>query len=267
MATNATYKRTSRRRKTQHKNSKWILLVIIAAIVVWILYGIFQKQSTPDGRYRYMKAFGIKIPLGYKIHGVDLSYFQENISWGKLRSANDEGIKIGFVFIKATEGITRHDLQFQSNWEKAKASGIPRGAYHYFIASRDGSLQAKNFIQHVQLQKGDLPPVLDIEHIPHSVSHAEMRKEVKSWLETIENAYHVKPIIYTFVSFYNDYLGKDFDQYPLWIAQYGKMSWPVINRSWTFWQHNEKGKIKGMSGHFDFDVFNGDSSDFNAIKL
>ena len=94
-----------------------------------------------------------------------------------------------------------------------------------------------------------------------------MQKEVKAWIKTIEAHYGVKPILYTFISFYKDYLGSDFDEYPLWIAHYQKHTLPRINRSWLFWQHDEKGQIKGIKSKLDFNVFNGDSTDFRNLLL
>ena len=69
----------------------------------------------------------------------------------------------------------------------------------------------------VKLQSGDLPPVLDVEEL-YGIRPDSMRSRVASWLRTIENAYNVKPIIYTSASFYKNFLGHQFDDYPLWVA-------------------------------------------------
>ena len=39
---------------------------------------------------------------------------------------------------------------------------------------------------------------------------------------------------------------------------------PVIDRSWTFWQHSETGHVNGIDGYVDFNVFNGDSTAFKT---
>lgn len=261
---------TSKKKKKVASNKKWSLLVyllpLILIIIIVVLLRKAFKDRKEDGQFESYSAFHIKIPKGYEIHGVDVSYFQDNFSWAALKKAEDQDTKIGFVFIKATEGITRQDKMFKTNWSNAGKVNIPRGAYHYFISSRDGEKQAQNFIANVQLQKGDLPPVLDIEKIQNT-SQAQMRKEVKDWIRTIEAHYGVKPIIYTFISFYKDYLGSDFDEYPLWIAHYQKHTFPKINRSWLFWQHDEQGQVKGIKSKLDFNVFNGDSSDFRNILI
>ena len=77
-------------------------------------------------------------------------------TWLKAMKVLD--IRLQFAFMKATEGIGNIDSYFKRNWKKSKQAGIIRGAYHFFIATKDGRLQAQNFIKSVTLQSGDLPP-------------------------------------------------------------------------------------------------------------
>ncbi len=177
-----------------------------------------------------------------------------------------QNIQHGFSFIKATEGTGNTDPQFKRNWKKAREAGIVRGAYHFFIASRDGRGQAGNFISKVELEEGDLPPVLDIEQL-NGTSPAQLRKEAKEWLDIVEKKYGVRPIIYTNVDFYIKNLGSDFDKYPLWVAHYYQPEQPRINRGWIFWQHSDRGRVNGIVSPVDFNVFSGDSADFKRILI
>lgn len=45
------------------------------------------------------------------------------------------GVKIGFAFIKATEGTDLIDEHFGKNWAKAQNQKITKGAYHFFNAT------------------------------------------------------------------------------------------------------------------------------------
>jgi lysozyme len=141
-----------------------------------------------------------------------------------------------------------------------------RGAYHFFLSTKDGREQAENFISMVDLEEGDLPPVVDIEQT-YGVNSAILKKELKEWLDVIENYYNVKPIIYTSVSFYSRYLGKEFNSYPLWAAHYYQYDVPRIDRNWDFWQHSEEGRVNGILSKVDFNVFNGDSLQFRSILM
>jgi len=218
------------------------------------------------GNFVTYKEFGIPIPTNYAIHGIDVSRYQERITWEAVHQMEVEDIKLGFVFIKATEGINRADPYFSRNWKKSKEAGMVRGAYHFFIATRDGAEQAKYFTHYVKLESGDLPPVLDVERT-YGVAPALLRKGVMDWCTYIEGYYGIKPILYTNADFYTTYLQGYLDDYPLWVAHYLQPHQPRITRDWAFWQHNESGRVNGIWGYVDFDVFNGDSVAFRSLLV
>ena len=242
----------------------WILLIVFAAGLAFILgYDWWVNRKSRFVRY---PAFGISIPENYIIHGIDVSKYQQTISWDAVKEMKVKDIQLGFVFIKATEGIIKTDPQFRRNWKKSKQAGMIRGAYHFFLATKDGREQAENFISSVDLEKGDLPPVVDIEQT-YGVNATLLKKELKEWLDVIEYYYGVKPIIYTNVDFYSRYLGKEFNSYPLWAAHYYQYNTPRVERNWDFWQHSEEGRVNGILSKVDFNVFNGDSLQFRSLLM
>ena len=242
----------------------WILLIMFAAGLAFILgYDWWMNRKSRFVRY---PAFGISIPENYLIHGIDVSKYQHTISWDAVKEMKVKDIQLGFVFIKATEGIINTDPQFKRNWKKSKQAGMIRGAYHFFLATKDGREQAENFISAVDLEKGDLPPVVDIEQT-YGVNIVLLKKELKEWLDIVEYYYGVKPIIYTNVDFYSRILGKEFNSYPLWAAHYYQYNTPRVERNWDFWQHSEEGRVNGILSKVDFNVFNGDSLQFRNILM
>lgn len=236
-----------------------VLLLALAATAVYYANDYFTRPKF----VRY-PAFGIDLPVNYAIHGIDVSRYQHNIDWKAVQAMEDKEVKIGFAFIKATEGLGRVDNGFRQNWFNAKKAQLPRGAYHFFISSKSGKAQAENFIETVSLSKGDLPPVLDIE-TANGASVADIQQRAKDWLVMIEKHYKVRPIIYTNVDFYEHFLAEKFDDYPLWVAHYYVKNKPRITRKWTIWQHNEKGRVNGIDTFVDFNVFNGDSAAFRKL--
>jgi lysozyme len=254
-------------RKKKRRLVPWIIGSAIAVVVLIAGTWLFYKWMT----YRKAKLtvypeFGIVIPVEYGIHGIDVSRYQHLIAWEEVKDMKVDAIQLGFAFIKATEGLDDTDPQFRRNWKKTKSNGIIRGAYHFFIATKDGKMQAEHFIKRVDLETGDLPPVLDVEH-RYGVSKQTLQREVKEWLETAEAYYGVKPIIYTNVDFYNQYLGDDFDAYPLWVAHYYQPQQPRISREWVFWQHSDRGNVNGITSKVDFNVFYGDSLEFKSMLV
>ncbi|MEO6220216.1 MAG: GH25 family lysozyme [Ginsengibacter sp.] len=232
-------------------------------ISVAIYYTIDFLTTPPRINY---PAFGIYIPPDYSIHGIDVSHYQRVIDWNSVKAMQVKNIKIGFVFIKATEGIGKMDAYFRRNWLRAEEQKISKGAYHYFIAGKSGNRQAQNFIDIVKLKKGDLPPVLDIEKANGNEVN-DIRTEVKIWLTKIEQHYKVKPVVYTNIDFYNNYLNEAFDEYPFWIAHYLQPMKPRLSRKWIFWQHSEKGHVNGIKSTVDFNIFAGDSSNFKELLM
>jgi lysozyme len=253
----------SRRQKKMLSRLLFYAIMVIALSAGLLMYIKLRSRKPKFARY---PEFGIMIPESYAIHGIDVSRYQQSIAWDEVKAMKVKNVQLGFAFIKATEGIGSQDPYFKRNWKKSKEAGMYRGAYHFFIASKDGKMQAENFINHVKLEAGDLPPVLDVEQL-NGASSVQLKKEVKRWLETTAAYYTIKPIIYTNVEFYNQYLGIEFDDYPLWVAHYYQPEKPRIGRRWLFWQHSDAGRVNGIANPVDFNIFNGDSAAFYQLLL
>lgn len=240
-----------------------VLALLLIGTFAWLYTEWRHYQRAITARF---PEFGILMPAHHTIHGIDVSRYQQYISWPAVSSMEVLGIKLGFCFIKATEGARHTDPRFSRNWQNSKKNKLIRGAYHFFVPGVSGLAQARHFLSTVTLQAGDLPPVLDIE-VAGKAASSQLRKEVRHWLREVERSTGVRPIIYTNVGFYQRYLGSDFDSYPLWIAHYYRPQQPSINRGWTFWQHSDVGRVNGIEGPVDFNVFNGDSTAFRRILI
>ena len=252
----------SRSKKRKSKN----ILIVAFILASFALATFFFNKYYNRPSFVHFAAFGIDMPTKYNIHGIDVSRYQKTIGWNLVKEMEVDNIRIGFVFMKATEGLSGIDNQFYRNWRQAKKANLPRGAYHFFIASKSGKAQAENFIENVELQAGDLPPVLDIEQT-NGATASDLQQRVADWLLAIEKKYKVKPIIYTNVDFYETFLAGKFDNYPLWVAHYLVKDKPRIKRKWHFWQHNERGRANGINAFVDFNVFYGDSTDFKNLLI
>lgn len=238
-----------------------LVILIALAMASYYISDYFYRPS-----FIHYREFGIDLPAKYQVHGIDVSKYQQSISWEDVKEMDVKGIKISFAFIKATEGIGRVDDNFRRNWFNSQKAGMARGAYHFFISSKSGKAQAENFLETVRLQKGDLPPVLDIEQ-SNGASLTDLQQRVADWLMMVEKKYKVKPIIYTNADFYKTFLAGRFDDYPLWVAHYLVKDKPRISRNWHFWQHNESGHVNGINAFVDFNVFNGDSTAFQKLLI
>ena len=110
--------------------------------------------------YQEYKHFGIKIPSGYSVHGIDVSRYQLQIDWERVSKMQVDDTRLKFVFIKATEGTYIVDKYFHRNWERARKQKLAIGAYHFFHPNLSPKDQALLFSRTVKLRSGDLPPVV-----------------------------------------------------------------------------------------------------------
>lgn len=210
--------------------------------------------------------FGIDIPSDYELHGIDVSRHQRDIDWEAVSKMSHKDVSFSFAFIKASEGRTVVDDYFKENWREAKDAGLLRGAYHFYRPHLTADEQASLFFRMVpKLEKGDLPPVLDIE-MRGSCPPARLKKNLKRWLVLVEKKYGMTPILYTNYGFFKSYLtGSEFKKYPLWIAHYKTPDLNYKMEDWHFWQHSDRGRVNGIRGTVDFNVFKGELDDLKTL--
>ena len=197
--------------------------------------------------------------------GIDVSEYQGEISWSYVDTLENKH-PLHYVFIRATVGKDRKDRKFEKNWLGAKENKMIRGAYHYYRPNENSLEQAELFIKTVTLQKGDLPPVLDIEKLPKNQSIANLKLGLKRWLHAVESHYGVKPIIYSGESYYEDFLKEEFGDYLFWIANYNFYR-EEIAEDWLFWQFTEKASVPGIKGNVDVNIYNGDLQQLQFITV
>lgn len=237
------------------------------------------KLTTPKGEVAFGEWVKGELPpvegaaysVGEKVYGIDVSNHQYDIDWERLALYADSTGNVApkvdssrylqpvlFAVVKSTEGADWQAETFERNFTEAKRCGIIRGAYHFLrLSDIDG--QIKNFIEHTPLEPGDLPPVLDMELDKRVMAkNKDLACEyAHKWLDAMEEHYGVKPMLYTYDSYYNDYLkGKGFDDYDFFIARYHEDQPRVPHLE--IWQYTEDGRAGGIRTSVDLDIFTGD---------
>ena len=189
----------------------------------------------------------------YPIRGIDVSHHQGKIEWSKIQEEN-----IHFVYIKATEGGNFKDPEFMRNWNEASNTGLIRGAYHFFTFCKPGIEQARNFIGTVPVDPDSLPPVIDFEFVGNSKKRPAkiiIVKELSILIRELEGAYGKTPILYVTYNSYDKYLKGQTGKYKVWIRDiYSNPNMPD-GKNWTFWQYADHGRVKGINGPVDLNVF------------
>lgn len=284
MAKQNNRRRTTTYRKPKKKSSvvlrktiKTVVVIFFIALFLGVVYhyrdGLayyfsFKTDKVLDKEARAKKLSDVR---NYQVLekneakaiGIDVSEYQGDIEWSAVETL-DNDYKISFVFIRATVGDDRLDKRFKENWLKAKENQLIRGAYHYYRPNENSIEQAELFIETVTLQKGDLPPVLDIEQLPKNQSVERLKIGLRRWLNKVEEHYKVKPIIYTGERYYDDFLKEEFSDYLFWIANYNFYR-EKLDEDWLFWQFTEKATVSGINGNVDVNIFNGDLQQLQFI--
>jgi lysozyme len=214
--------------------------------------------------------------------GIDVSYYQPRVDWRLVRA---QGVR--FAFIRATSGMGYVDPCFAAHWADAKQEGILRGAYHYLIAGQDAVRQVNLFISTVGTDRGELPPVLDIEdRFNENLSNQRIINTAKTWLDRVGVVFERKPMVYSRRSYLREHVSISSQgaapawakNYPLWVAQYpytyhegDEPLQPDGWSDWKFWQYSSSGMLEGISDTsgrpilVDFDWFRGTQAELYAF--
>ena len=222
-----------------------------------------------------------------RIYGIDIARYQHekgrkrfNINWKQMRinylgHKSHKNVKgtadypVSFIFIKSTESTNIRNRYYAADYQQARKHGIRVGAYHFFRLRTTGTAQAQFFLRYTFFNKGDLPPVLDVEPSDAQIQAAggveTMFRNVRTWLRIVEQHTGVKPILYVNQRFVNMYLSKAPDikrDYRVWIARYGEYK-PDVRLA--FWQLCPDGRVAGIHSDVDINVFNGYQTQFEEF--
>ncbi|MHA6696313.1 glycoside hydrolase family 25 protein [Chryseobacterium sp. A321] len=271
----------SRRKHRRHARSK-ILLMLFASLLLGTGYMLKEKITLYVVTYLRPKEHKLlknkpseqqrieRITAHYadKTFGIDLSHYQnpKDIQWDSL-SIGHGTIPIDFIILRASMGTSGKDEKFEEFWKSAGKQNKLRGAYHFYRPDEDPIKQAAQFLESVQLAKGDLAPVLDIEKAPRKISKKNLKKNLQLFLDIVQERYQVKPILYTYYHYYNEYLAQDFSSYPVWLANYNDVLQPHESHSWSMWQFTENGIINGINTKVDLNVYNGSLGSMKELTI
>lgn len=269
------------KKKKNRSNRRLAIKLSVAGLIIVLIFSfIFRRPIIYYSKIVYHKVF-VKKGLGninnhkgtnlngdiyvpnYEVYGIDVSRHQGKIDWKVLSNFRFQYHKIDFVYIKATESNSWQDKFFALNWKNARKYGFLRGAYHFFDPLESPEDQMNYFFENVKLEKGDLPPMLDVEQ-ESRISTSQYREMVLRCLQIMEKHFKTKPVLYVNQSFYDDYFATDdFNKYPLWISRL-KKSKPK-QENWILWQFSHTAIVDGISEYVDINAFNGSEMDFKVL--
>ena len=200
------------------------------------------------------------------VQGLDISYWQTNA--GSVKGVDfNKAVSAGarFAFIRASCGL-KTDVRFIENWERAKLSGIMRGAYHYAMLGENYKSQILSLVASLKNDSGELPVALDLEKTnnENNMTRAKLLAFAQNFKTDMKEYLNKDIVLYSNPDIISNYL-KPVPQWlldtDLWIANYG-VTTPSIGewKSWKFWQYSNRGdgRSYGMESiSVDLNYFNG----------
>ena len=222
---------------------------------------VIEKPKDNKETSKTVKRVGVKyedIYTEYKNNktkiGIDISKWQGNVDFQKLKEANVEFVMIRLGYQTGFGKEIVLDKYYEQNIKLANKYGIKAGVYFYSYAknTNDAKKQAEFVKKHIKNYKIDMPIAFDFEDWKNielaKLSIYDINKNAKTFLDEIKK-YGYQVLNYG--SKY--YLENIWDiDYPTWLAHYtGKTNY---SKDYKMWQLTENGLISGVQGFVDVNV-------------
>ena len=201
--------------------------------------------------------------MSYK--GIDVSHFQGNIDWNKVKGNIDFAIlRLGWIGNNNNHTL---DTKFETYYNACKSTGIPIGIYVYnYCNSEDTVKSGAEWTVNQLKDKGiDLPIYIDMEDRSiENLGNDKLTSICIAFNTVIENAGYWAGV-YANLNWYTNYLNKDTikARYTTWVAHYGISQDRYVGQ-YDMLQYSDTGKISGISGNVDMDIMYRDL--INEIK-
>lgn len=221
--------------------------------VLWVVFILFFTGEVSNFEFKpiFQQKSINKIEKKPVYLGIDISKYQPDIDWSKLKD-------IDFVICKKSEGVTLQDSKYE---EHIKNIPCLKGVYHFFRPQYSGIEQGKFFLQNLDTVDLDIKPVIDVEWSKWwNKSNAKIGiSRLCDMVDYIEKNWGCKPIIYTSPKFWNDFIGHQpkLQGTHLWIADWRSDSIPEIPcgfSDWHIWQQTSNKRLDGINGPVDWNV-------------
>lgn len=200
--------------------------------------------------------------------GIDVSKWNKEIDWDKVKNAGVEFAIIRAGYRGSSTGSLIEDPLFRTNMRGAAASGIPVGVYFFTQAvdEKEAVEEASAVIQLVQEYKLSYPIFIDTEGAGGNGRADGLDEETRTlvceaFCRTIENAGY-QAGVYASRNWYNNNLTAErLENYCIWLAEYRSV--PLYQGYYHLWQYTSKGAVDGIEGNVDMNIsyFDADSTE------
>lgn len=186
------------------------------------------------------------------IKGIDVSEFQGNINWNKVKADGIEFaiLKLGNIY---DYDANYKDSKFDTNYKNARANGIKIGAYIYNYCNTIDTLKKglEWAIKKLEGKELDLPFYLDMEDKDIQGETKEtLTNQCNEFAKYVESKGYQAGVYANVNWLKNELNPNDFDKkISVWVAQYYKEC--QYTGKYDIWQYASDGSVSGISGNCD----------------
>lgn len=197
------------------------------------------------------------------IAGIDVSVYQGEIDWEKVRDAGFEFVMIRCGNRGYVTGLTVEDVNFKRNIKGALDAGLKVGVYFFSQAlNEEEALEEAEFVidliedydvefpvafdwEVVHDQDGDTPRTayIDPEQLTNNFIVFAQRLEIEGYTPVLYANKKTTVWKYDLARIAN---------YDIWYAEYNDT--PSLPYRWEMWQYSSKGSVPGINGNVDLNI-------------
>lgn len=171
--------------------------------------------------------------------GIDVSEWQGDINWNKVKGSN-----VDFAMIRISSGTDYNDKKYAQNMSRAITAGIPVGTYVYSKATTTAQAleEAQHAISKMKGYKISYPVVYDLEYAPiGNLSKTKVSQLAQAFCNEVKRAGYY-PMVYCNTYWYSSKIDWSvLSGLDVWLAQYGdKILAPSkTTYKYTIWQSTD----------------------------
>ena len=238
-----------------------IVLVLIIRLIVFI--GSTSMHHLNDEGLKHAERFSNSL----KVHGIDVSSYQDEINWKKAKSSEADFAFIRAGYRSAKTGELNEDKTFEKNMKAADKAGVMKGVYFYSQAlnAKEAEEEAEYLLELVKPYNIELPLVIDFEiyeggRLDKAIQTGDMAYAsayhdiVLAFCDKVEKAGY-ESCVYANYSMLTNYMDSNMigDEATVWAAQYGGHC--DVEGNYMYWQCAEDAEISGIKGPVDHDIW------------
>lgn len=198
-------------------------------------------------------------------NGIDVSYWQGDIDWEKVKQSGVEFVLIRVGYRGVGTGALVPDAKAQEYYKGASGAGLKIGAYVFSqaVTVQEAVEEAQFVMEQVQNWNVTMPLVMDYEYASYTdesgetqpgrleaaVLTAEQKTDIANAFGEAIRKQGYDPMFYANKSMLSSDMNAKDISYKVWLANYTYET--TYTGDYDFWQYCSDGQIDGIKGYVD----------------